>query len=131
MPPALLTLGQLVLLIGLRFEVQGPLLARLEALSLFPAFDATLGRELLLSVLYALQAGAMIGIGIGRADRWLRVLGLGLMLATIVKVFFFDLSGLGQLYRIFSFLVLGATLLLISYLYQRHQRREATPADPG
>ncbi|MFZ4629096.1 MAG: DUF2339 domain-containing protein [Blastocatellia bacterium] len=130
LPPALLTLSQLVLLGGLRFEVQGPLLARLEALSLFPAFDAVLGRELLLSVLYALQAGAMIGIGIGRADRWLRALGLGLMLATIVKVFFFDLSGLGQLYRIFSFLVLGATLLLISYLYQRHQRREAAPADP-
>ena len=130
-PPVLLTLGQLVLLVGLRFEVQGPLLARLEALSLFPVFDAALGRELLLSVLYALQAGALNGIGIGRADRWLRALGLGLMLATIVKVFFFDLSGLGQLYRIFSFLVLGATLLLISYLYQRHQRREAAPADPS
>jgi uncharacterized membrane protein len=131
MPPALLTLGQLVVLVGLRCEVQGPLLARLEALSLFPAFDAALGRELLLSVLYALQAGAMIGIGIGRANRWLRALGLGLMLATIVKVFFFDLSGLGQLYRIFSFLVLGATLLLISYYYQRHQRREASSADPA
>jgi uncharacterized membrane protein len=130
-PPALLTLGQLVILVGLRFEVQGPLLARLEALTLFSSFDAELGRELLLSVLYALQAGVMIGIGIGRSNRALRTLGLALMLTTIVKVFFFDLSGLGQLYRIFSFLVLGATLLLISYLYQRYQRAESSTAPPS
>lgn len=131
LPHALLTLGQLTILVGLRFEVQGPLLARLEALSLFSTFDAELGRELLLSVLYALQAGVMIGIGIGRSNRPLRTLGLALMLTTIVKVFFFDLSGLGQLYRIFSFLVLGATLLLISYLYQRYQRAESSASPPS
>jgi len=42
---------------------------------------------------------------------------------TIFKVFLFDLSSLEKLYRIISFIVLGAILLAVSFLYQRYRQR--------
>ena len=44
---------------------------------------------------------------------------------TIVKVFLVDLSSLDQIYRVISFVVLGAILLAVSFLYQRAQKRLA------
>ena len=44
---------------------------------------------------------------------------------TILKVFFFDLSSLDKIYRIISFVVLGAILLVVSFLYQQRQPRAA------
>jgi len=44
---------------------------------------------------------------------------------TIFKVFLFDLSSLEKLYRIISFIVLGAILLAVSFLYQRYRQRMA------
>ena len=41
------------------------------------------------------------------------------------KVFLFDLSSLEKLYRIISFIVLGAILLAVSFLYQRYRLRMA------
>jgi uncharacterized membrane protein len=42
---------------------------------------------------------------------------------TIIKVFVVDLAGLDRIYRIVSFIILGAILLTVSFLYQRAQRR--------
>jgi uncharacterized membrane protein len=58
-------------------------------------------------------------------------LGLALLGVTALKVFLLDLSELDRAYRIVSFIVLGAILLAVSYLYQRSQQRasEATPPD--
>jgi uncharacterized membrane protein len=42
------------------------------------------------------------------------------MLLAIVKVFVYDMSALSDLYRVFSFLGLGVSLLLLAYLYQRY-----------
>jgi uncharacterized membrane protein len=44
---------------------------------------------------------------------------LVLIAATIVKVFVYDVSELDRQYRIISFIVLGALLLAISFVYQR------------
>jgi uncharacterized membrane protein len=41
------------------------------------------------------------------------------MLAAVSKVFLYDMAALVGLYRVFSFLGLGASLLLLAYLYQR------------
>ena len=61
-----------------------------------------------------------------------RRLALGLLLAVTVKVFVFDLAGLGGGLRALSFLGLGAVLMAVAALYQRvilpMTRREAEEA---
>ena len=65
----------------------------------------------------------MLTIGIARRSKLLRVMALLLLGLTIFKVFLFDLSSLEKLYRIISFIVLGAILLAVSFLYQRYRQR--------
>ncbi len=52
-------------------------------------------------------------------------MALLLLSATTLKVFFWDLASLDRIYRIVSFIVLGAILLAVSYLYQKSQRTES------
>jgi uncharacterized membrane protein len=59
------------------------------------------------------------------------VMALLLLGLTIFKVFLFDLSSLEKLYRIISFIVLGAILLAVSFLYQRYRQRMAEMVDGG
>ncbi|HWN10031.1 MAG TPA: DUF2339 domain-containing protein [Pyrinomonadaceae bacterium] len=48
--------------------------------------------------------------------------GLALLSLTVLKVFLWDLSSLDRVYRIISFIMLGAILLVVSYFYQRSQQ---------
>lgn len=84
-----------------------------------------LGQQLSLSVVWAIYGGGMLTVGIARRSRLLRVMALLLLGLTIFKVFLFDLSSLEKLYRIISFIVLGAILLAVSFLYQRYRQRMA------
>ena len=52
-------------------------------------------------------------------------MSLALLSLTTLKVFFWDLSSLDRVYRIISFIVLGAILLAVSYLYQKSLQRAA------
>jgi uncharacterized membrane protein len=76
-------------------------------------------RDLTMSAAWAIYAVALLLIGIWRDVRGLRFLSLGFLLLTVAKVFLYDLSTLQGLYRILSFLGLGAALILVSLLYQR------------
>ncbi|HEX8184551.1 MAG TPA: DUF2339 domain-containing protein, partial [Blastocatellia bacterium] len=67
--------------------------------------------------------------GIVRRNRMLRMMALGLLGLTIIKVFLLDLSSLEKIYRIVSFIVLGAILLAVSFLYQRYRQRMAELID--
>jgi uncharacterized membrane protein len=42
----------------------------------------------------------------------------------VAKVFLYDTANLSDLYRVFSFLGLGASLLLLAWVYQRFVFRE-------
>jgi uncharacterized membrane protein len=64
----------------------------------------------------------MLLYGYARSNRLLRLMALLLLTATTFKVFFLDLAALEKFYRIVSFLVLGAILLAVSFLYQQKQR---------
>lgn len=77
--------------------------------------------QLSLSILWALYASLLIGVGIFKRLRGARVLGILLLGATILKVFFVDLSSLQTFYRIISFIVLGLLLLAVSYGYNRYK----------
>jgi uncharacterized membrane protein len=69
----------------------------------------------------ALVAGLRFGVGPARTA------GLALLLATVAKVFLYDLSTLTSVYRVMSFMVLGLLLLLGAFAYQR--LRPPSPSD--
>lgn len=78
--------------------------------------------QLSLSVLWALYASLLTGVGIIKRLRGARVLGILLLGATVLKVFLVDLSELQTFYRIISFIVLGLLLLAVSYGYNRFKQ---------
>jgi uncharacterized membrane protein len=134
---AMTLVGNILAIIALSAEANGYFQARLDALD--PSNEAygelALARQLSLSVTWALYGGAMLAYGIMRRNRLLRVMALALIGMTIAKVFFFDLASLERIYRVLSFIVLGAILLAASFLYQRLMRlamdESAEPAAPS
>ncbi|MDQ3135404.1 MAG: DUF2339 domain-containing protein [Acidobacteriota bacterium] len=92
--------------------------------------DLRLARQLSLSIIWALYGGALLVVGLVRRQQLLRVMALILLSLTILKVFFWDLSSLDKIYRIISFIVLGAILLVVSFLYQQRQQRAARAEGP-
>lgn len=81
--------------------------------------DAWIVRQVGWSVWWAiLGAGCIIG-GFVFGSRAARMMGLGLIGVTLVKLVIVDLSGVGTGWRILSFVGLGAVLLGTSVLYGR------------
>ncbi len=76
-------------------------------------------RQLSYSLIWAVYAIGMVVSGLVRSYRPVRLMALVVLMATIFKVFFRDLSFLGGAYRVLSFLALGAILVAVSFLYQR------------
>jgi uncharacterized membrane protein len=76
-------------------------------------------RDLARSAAWALYAVGLLVVGVWRQIKSLRWLSLGFLLLTVAKVFLYDLSNVTGVYRIFSFLGLGVSLILVSLFYQR------------
>jgi uncharacterized membrane protein len=79
----------------------------------------SLAQQLALSMVWTIYAVGLLLAGIKRAAAVLRWQALALFGIVVGKVFLFDLSFLDRFYRIVSFLVVGAVLLAVSFLYQR------------
>ncbi len=74
-----------------------------------------------LSILWGLYALALIGIGIARAKKHLRVGALALFGMTLIKLFFYDLADLGTIAKTVVFVSLGLLLLIAGYFYNRYE----------
>jgi uncharacterized membrane protein len=92
-------------------------------------FGGTLGRDMTYSMAWSLFALGLMGIGIARRKAPARYAGLALLSVTLLKLFFHDLSQLGQLYRIGALVVVAITAIAASFLYQRFLSPEEKP--PG
>lgn len=90
----------------------------LASAALVTPFAGDLGQALL-SGLWATTGLAGLAAGLVRDARLLRLGSLALLLATIGKVFLYDLAALESLYRVGSFVALGLLLLLAAALWQR------------
>ena len=125
--PLLVASANVLALVAISAEALGYYTAKLSAggLSSGTRGDLHLAQQLSLSVVWTVYGGAMLTAGIARRSKLLRVMALLLLGLTIFKVFLFDLSSLEKLYRIISFIVLGAILLGVSFLYQRYRQRVA------
>lgn len=75
--------------------------------------------KLALSAGWALYAITLLVAGVARNLKALRYLSLAFLLLTVAKVFLYDLSELGGIFRVFSFLGLAVALMLVSVFYQR------------
>jgi uncharacterized membrane protein len=71
------------------------------------------------SAVWILFALFLLAVGIMRKGKGPRIASLVVIFLAVTKVFVYDLRQLQDLYRVGSFLALGASLLLISFLYQR------------
>jgi uncharacterized membrane protein len=80
------------------------------------------------SIAWVLLGTALLLLGIRTRSLVLRYASLVVMLLAVGKVFLLDTAQLADLYRVFSFLGLGASLLFLAYLYQRFVFR---PSEPG
>jgi uncharacterized membrane protein len=78
-----------------------------------------ISRDFTYSALWMGYGAVLMLIGFWRRSAFVRWQALLLIAVTIVKVFVYDVSQLDRGYRIVSFIVLGALLLAISFVYQR------------
>lgn len=71
------------------------------------------------SAFWGVTAFAALVLGLRRGLRVLRLAALGLFALALGKLFLYDLSTLSSVTRAFSFLAVGAVLLLAGFVYQR------------
>jgi uncharacterized membrane protein len=79
--------------------------------------------NVIISIIYALTALAWIIYGFARRYSFIRLLGLGMAILTVIKLFLLDLASLTQGSQIISYFALGITLLAISFVYQYFNKR--------
>ena len=123
--PVLIAGANILALVALSAEALGYYAVKIRAglATSNTLIDPKLAQQLSLSLVWAVYGGVMLAVGMNRRSKLLRLMALALLSLTILKVFLFDLSSLERLYRIFSFIVLGAILLAVSFLYQRYRQR--------
>ena len=77
------------------------------------------------SVLWSLFAVALMTIGVCFRRKAYRLSAIVLLFATVLKVFAYDTAEVSTPYRILSCMVLGAILVVVSFLYYRFGERLA------
>ncbi len=81
--------------------------------------DHHMGRDLTLSLAWALFALGLLAIGMARKSSSLRWVSLCFLILTIAKTFLYDLGELEDLYRVGSLVGLAISLIAVSLAYQR------------
>jgi hypothetical protein len=95
----------------------------LGATGLLAALIVREARPSMVTLALGLQGLALMFAGLVSRERVLRVSGLGLLLACILKLFVSDLRELEAIARIMSFVILGLFLLAISWTYTRYREQ--------
>ncbi|HEX8917670.1 MAG TPA: DUF2339 domain-containing protein [Chloroflexota bacterium] len=75
--------------------------------------------QLAFSLVWLAYAMVLLGIGLWRRTRWLRLGSMALLGLAVLKIFIYDLAFLSPALRSISFVGLGVILLAVSFLYQR------------
>ncbi len=92
-------------------------------------FSATLAQDLTYTLAWGLFALGLLLAGIMLKNRPARVAAIILLVATILKCFLHDLSRLGGLYRVGSFVGLAVCLALVAIVLQKYVLAAKSPAD--
>jgi uncharacterized membrane protein len=88
-------------------------------------FSGSFARDMTYSIAWAAFAQGLLMVGIRKRLAAVRYAAIALLSATLLKLFFHDLSRLSQLYRIGAFLGVAILAMLASFAYQRYFLRDA------
>jgi len=129
--PAFLIVGHVyaVFAIGVEFVGLVSPAVRADPWVIFAPPSSFMGEQLALTGVLLVYAATLVLFGILKNRPSLRVAGLVMLSAGALKVSLIDLSALDDLYRVGSFLVVGATFLLGSYAYNRWVKTDAEQAE--
>lgn len=125
--PLLYTLGTILAFILLNIEI-ADVFAKGDYLRF--EFSGNFARDMTYSIAWALFALGLLVIGVRKDLAPVRYASLGLLGVTLLKLFFRDLSQLGQLYRIGAFIGVAIILILASWIYQRFLASPALEKKP-
>ena len=114
----LATLGTVLAFLLLNIEI-ADFFTKPGTTSLTLEFSGDFTRDMTYSIAWALFALVLLVFGIGKKLAAVRYASLALIGITLLKLFFHDLSQLGQLQRIGAFVGVAVILLVASFLYQR------------
>ena len=77
--------------------------------------------KLVLSILWGVYSMFLIGLGIWKKKKHLRICAIVLFAVTLIKLFFYDLSKLDTISKTIIFVTLGIFLLIISFFYNKYK----------
>ena len=80
-------------------------------------------RSAAISILLMSYALLLVGLGVAARSGVSRLMGLGLVGVVVLKLYLYDVWQLRRVYRVIAFTVLGALLLLTSFLYSRYREK--------
>lgn len=92
-----------------------------ELLNILELNGLATGYKLGLSILWGVYALGLIGIGLWKNKKYLRIGAIVLFGLTLVKLFCYDLSSLDTIAKTIVFVSLGLLLLIISFLYNKYK----------
>lgn len=76
--------------------------------------------KLSLSILWGIYALLLVGYGIWKRYKAIRIAGIAIFSITLVKLFFYDIAHLSSISKVIVFISLGLLLLIMSYLYNKY-----------
>jgi hypothetical protein len=82
-------------------------------------FSGNFARDMSYTIAWALFALTLLGAGIAKRQRAVRFAAIALLVVTLLKLFFYDLDELEQLYRVGALMVVAVVAIAASFLYQR------------
>ena len=80
-------------------------------------------RHGMVTLAWGVEGVAVFMLALWLAERSFRLTGLGILLLCVGKILAIDVWGLDPRDRYLTFIVLGAALLLVSFLYTRNREK--------
>src|SRR5262249_54463032 len=117
-PPLLVGLGAVLAFLLVNIEIADYFTSPGTS-SLAFEFSGNFARDMTYTIAWASYALLLLVSGIWKQARPARYAGLGLLSATLLKLFFHDLAQLAQLYRIGALVAVAVIAIVASVLYQR------------
>lgn len=93
------------------------------------AFADQTAQRAAVSMWWGVFAAGLLTAGFMRATPWLRHVGLALLGAAGLKVVIYDLAGVGQVWRIASFMALGLLMLGVAVVYAKATKGRVAAED--
>ncbi len=83
--------------------------------------DSSQSHKLGLSIFWGIFSLILIGLGIWKGKKHLRIFAMILFTITLIKLFVYDISHLDTISKTIVFISLGILLLIISFLYNKYK----------